>query len=52
LALWWVTESVVFTVVDAARWTENRDDRKKKVAQSYFFFFAFLDKNPHQIIDF
>jgi hypothetical protein len=38
--------------VHGGEWTENRDDRKKKVAQSYFFFFAFLDKKPRQIVDF
>jgi hypothetical protein len=46
---------MVFTVVDGVHgggWAENRDDRKKKVAQSYFFFFAFLDKKPRQIVDF
>jgi hypothetical protein len=38
--------------VHGGGWTENRDDRKKKVAQSYFCFFAFLDKKPRQIVDF
>jgi hypothetical protein len=42
LALWWVTEWVVFTVftvVDGARWIENRDDRKKKSSSELLFFF-------------
>jgi hypothetical protein len=38
--------------VHGGGWAENRDDCKKKVAQSYFFFFAFLDKKPRPIVHF
>jgi hypothetical protein len=31
--------------VHGGGWAENRDDRKKKVAQSYFFFSRFWTRN-------
>jgi hypothetical protein len=48
LALWWATGWMGFTVVNVLRIATIM----KKVAQSYFFFFAFLDKNQRQIVDF